>query len=116
MILPPPCGGHHIYRKVRDRASYAFALVSVAAVVTMVDGTIGSVALAFGGLAPMPWRNRDLERHLVGEAPSEALFDHAADLLLDHAKGQGSNDLKIPLARRTLKAVLREVSAQEDPA
>lgn len=106
--LPPPVGGWQIYRKVRDRASYAFALVSVAAVVKVVDGRISRAQLAFGGLAPMPWRDHAVENALIGKAPSEAAFDSAADLLLQSARGHGGNDYKIPLTRRTLKAVLEE--------
>lgn len=108
VILPPPPGGVHRYRKVRDRASYAFALVSVAAVVRIDGGRIASCALAFGGLAPKPWRMPEIEEALVGQIPSDAAYDRAADILLADAKGYGSNDFKIPLARRTLKAVLRE--------
>lgn len=111
--LPPPVASRQLYRKVRDRASYAFALVSVAAVVTMADGRIADAALAFGGVAPRPWRDRAVERALRGEAPSQALFDHAADLLLAEARGQGGNNFKIPLARRTLKAVLAETTRGE---
>ena len=112
--LPPPPGGRQVYRKVRDRSSYAFALVSVAAVVVMDGGRIGRAALAFGGLAPMPWRNRAVEVALAGEAPTPALFDAAADALLAEARGHGANDFKIPLARRTLAAVLREATGLED--
>ena len=112
--LPPPPGGRQVYRKVRDRSSYAFALVSVAAVVVMDGGRIGRAALAFGGLAPMPWRNRAVEVALAGEAPTPALFDAAADALLAEARGHGANDFKIPLARRTLAAVLRETTGLED--
>lgn len=108
--LPPPPGGSHAYRKVRDRASYAFALVSVAAVVEMADGAFASVALAFGGLAHKPWRDEAVEKCLVGERPSQALFDRAADILLKDARGWGHNDFKIPLVRRTLAAVLHELS------
>ena len=108
--LPKPLGGRHVYRKVRDRASYAFALVSVAAVVSMEGGRIASAHLAFGGLAHMPWRSEEVERALVGKEPSKALFDEAADILLRDAKGQGSNDFKIPLARRTLAAVLSDAT------
>ncbi len=111
--LPPaPQGARQQYRKVRDRASYAFALVSVAGVVRMEGGTIASAALAFGGLAPLPWRNTSVEEALIGQAPSDALFDKAADLLLAEAKGQGSNDFKIPLARRTLIACLRDLTGE----
>ena len=111
--LPPsPDGARQQYRKVRDRASYAFALVSVAGVVKMEAGKIGHAALAFGGLAPLPWRNPAIEQALVGQAPSDALFDKAADILLADAKGQGANDFKIPLARRTLVACLRDLTGE----
>ena len=108
--LPAPTDGRHLYRKVRDRASYAFALFSVAAVVTVEDGVIAKAALAFGGVAHMPWRNPAVEAALVGKAPSDETFNAAADALLDGAKGFGTNDFKIPLARRTLIASLREVT------
>ena len=113
VILPPPVGGTQTYRKVRDRASYAFALVSVAAVVDVQHDRIARADLAFGGLAHMPWRDDELGGALLGKAPSETLFDHAADVLLKGAQGQGNNDFKIPLARRTLKAVLREATRSE---
>lgn len=106
VVLPAPVGGRQIYRKVRDRASYAFALVSVAAVIGLEDGKIGSAQLAFGGLAPMPWRNGDLEDALIGQTPSPELWGRAADILLADAKGHGENDFKIALARRTLAHVL----------
>ncbi len=107
VVLPPQDGATHLYRKVRDRSSYAFALVSVAAIIALEDGKITSARLAFGGLAPKPWRNKDVENALIGQAPSDTVFDTAADILLADAKGHGANDFKIPLARRTLKAVLR---------
>lgn len=115
-ILPPAPEGRQAYRKVRDRASYAFALVSVASVVAVEDGRIARAALAFGGLAPKPWRDREVEAVLGGETPSEALFDRAADVLLREAQGQGHNDFKIPLTRRVLKAALREATGLEEPA
>lgn len=107
VVLPTPISARHIYRKVRDRSSYAFALVSIAAVVRLENGKISHSALAFGGLAPKPWRDPEVEAALIGKEPSDALFDKAADILLADAKGHGANDFKIPLARRTLKAVLR---------
>ena len=109
--LPAAPEGRQTYRKVRDRASYAFALVSVAGIVAVDDGKIASARLAFGGLGPMPWRDPAVENALVGQAPSDALFAEAADLLLRDAKGFGSNDFKIPLARRTLTATLKELTA-----
>lgn len=108
--LPAPPKGKQIYRKVRDRASYAFALVSVAGVVEVADGRIASVSLAFGGLGPMPWRDAGVEAALVGKAPDDIAFGAAADVLLANARGYGSNDFKIPLARRTLIASLRELT------
>lgn len=111
VALPPvPAGARQMYRKVRDRASYAFALVSVAAVVKVADGRIAHAALAFGGLGPMPWRNAAVEAALVGQVPSRDVFEAAADALLADAKGHGSNDFKIPLARRTLIATLRALT------
>jgi len=108
--LPAPVGGRQLYRKVRDRASYAFALVSIAAVVRMDGEKIASAALAFGGLAHKPWRDRSVEDLLSGQSPSDALFEEAAERLLADARGYGANDFKIPMTRRTLKAVLREAT------
>ncbi|WP_419808879.1 FAD binding domain-containing protein [Sphingomonas sp.] len=108
--LPPPAGDRQVYRKVRDRASYAFALVSVAGVVRMADGRIEHATLAFGGLGTVPWRDPAADAVLVGETPSDALFARAADVLLAEARGAGDNDFKIPLARRVLIASLRELT------
>jgi len=108
--LPPAPAGRQLYRKVRDRASYAFALVSVAGIVSVEDGRIASAALAFGGLGPMPWRDAAVEAALVGNAPSSAAFEAAADALLKDARGYGSNDFKLPLVRRTLIACLRDLT------
>ncbi|MEE4350131.1 MAG: xanthine dehydrogenase family protein subunit M [Pacificimonas sp.] len=116
VTLPRPPSGEQRYRKVRDRASYAFALVSVAAVVDVRDGKIASAALAFGGLAHAPWRDERVEEALVGEAPSAALFDKAADVLLKDARGYGHNDFKIPLARRALAATLIDICSMGDEA
>jgi len=110
--LPPAPAGKQAYRKVRDRASYAFALVSVAAILSVEDGRIASAALAFGGLGPMPWRDPAVEAALIGQAPSTAVFDAAADALLADARGFGSNDFKIPLARRVLVATLRDLTGE----
>jgi len=111
--LPAPvAGARHLYRKVRDRASYAFALVSVAGVVATEGDTVTSAALAFGGLGPMPWRNPEVEAAIVGRPASDETFAAAADALLADARGFGSNDFKIPLARRTLIASLRELTGK----
>ncbi|MBB3357278.1 MULTISPECIES: xanthine dehydrogenase family protein subunit M [unclassified Novosphingobium] len=108
--LPAPTGGTQVYRKVRDRASYAFALVSVAADVTMDEGRIARCALAFGSLGTVPWRDSAVEAALVGEKPSPALFDQAAEILLRQARGFGANDFKIPLAARALAATLAQAT------
>lgn len=108
VTLPPPLPGRHIYRKVRDRASYAFALVSVAAVVDVSDGRVRSARLAFGGLAPKPWRVSAAEAALAGAARNDASANAAADAVLAGAQGFGHNDFKIALTRRTLRAVLAE--------
>ena len=96
--LPKPIGGKHIYRKVRDRSSYAFALVSVAAII-QPDGN-GRVAL--GGVAHKPWRVEAAEKKLPGGAKA------VADQLLAGAKPTHENAFKIPLVQRTLAAVLAE--------
>jgi len=108
--LPPPPPGRQLYRKVRDRASYAFALVSVAAAVAIEDGTVTAAQLAFGGLAPLPWRSAEVEAALIGQPATRDTFAAAADALLAEAKGQGHNDFKIPLVRRTLIAALAELT------
>ncbi len=113
VVLPPPPAGEQTYRKVRDRASYAFALVSVAAIVAVEGGKIRAAQLAFGGLAPVPWRNDAVEAALIGQPPGDALFAAAADALLEHAIGQGGNDFKIPLARRTLIACLQQLTGAQ---
>lgn len=110
VILPSPVEGKQIYRKVRDRASYAFALCSVAAVVKMDGDKIASAALAFGGLAHKPWRDESVEALLAGQQPSADLFRKAADQLLGEAQGYGNNDFKIPLTRRVLISVLKEAT------
>lgn len=109
--LPAPVpGARQLYRKVRDRASYAFALVSLAGVVRMEGGRIASAALAFGGLAPRPWRDPAVEAALVGKAPTAEAFADAAEALLKDARGFGHNDFKLPLARRVLIAALRDLT------
>jgi xanthine dehydrogenase YagS FAD-binding subunit len=118
ITLPATPWAHRsAYRKVRDRASYAFALVSVAAALSFSDGRIDDVRIALGGVAHQPWRARRAEDVLRGAAPDEDAFRAAADAELADARPldglDGGNAFKIPLARRTLAAVLRELAAQE---
>jgi len=110
VILPPPPPGRQRYRKVRDRASYAFALVSVAAIVDSTRGRIRSARLAFGGLAHKPWRSPQAEQQLANAAADTTTFNAAASAVLDGAHGFGGNDFKIPLTRRTLHSVLAEMT------
>ena len=79
VILPPPPPGRQVYRKVRDRASYAFALVSVAAIVATEGGTITAARVAFGGVAHKPWRSLDAEAALAGRPATMATFRAAAE-------------------------------------
>ncbi|WP_454597326.1 FAD binding domain-containing protein [Qipengyuania sp. SM2507] len=113
VILPPPIEGRQLYRKVRERSSYAFAMVSVAAIVAIENGRFTRADLAFGGLAHKPWHDPRLSELLLDKEPSAKLFDEVADVLLDSAEGYGENDFKIPLARRTLAAVLAEATGME---
>jgi xanthine dehydrogenase YagS FAD-binding subunit len=110
VTLPPPPPGVQVYRKVRDRASYAFALVSVAAVVDSMHGRIRSARLAFGGLAPKPWRSPRAEQTLVNASADTTTFNAAAEAVLEGARGYGGNDFKMPLTRRTLHSVLAETT------
>jgi xanthine dehydrogenase YagS FAD-binding subunit len=106
VILPPPPPGRQIYRKVRDRASYAFALVSVAVVVDVQQDTISSARVALGGVAPKPWRASEAEQVLDGAKRTDDVLNRAAEVALGGAHGAGGNDFKILLARRTLQATL----------
>lgn len=108
--LPAPAGDRQAYRKVRDRASYAFALVSTAAALRMENGKIASASLAFGGLGTRPWRDAEVDALLTGEIPSDALFDKAGELLMKNAELRDGLEFKKPLAQRLVKAVLTEVT------
>ena len=101
-MLPAPPPGWQLYRKVRDRASYAFALVSVAVVVATERGVITSARVAFGGVAHKPWRSPEAEAVLARKPATMATFSAAADAAMADAAGRGHNDFKIELAKRTL--------------
>ena len=114
VVLPAPIKGIHTYDKVRDRASYAFALVSCAAVIDADDnGNLATVRLAFGGIGTQPWRNEDVEDLLTDTQGDDDTISQAADLLLKDAKGSGQNDFKIPLTRRLLKQAIKRALAGE---
>ncbi|MGO1971755.1 MAG: FAD binding domain-containing protein [Propionibacteriaceae bacterium] len=101
------------YRKVRERASFAFALVSVAAAVELVDGQIKDLRLALGGVAHKPWRAARAEAVLRGASPSDELFTAAIEAELSRAEPLPGNEYKIELVRRTVPAVLRELTGRE---
>lgn len=110
VILPAPAEGRQTYRKVRDRASYAFAMVSVAARIKVTDGKITQAAIACGGIGSMPWRDPAVEDALIGQEPAREVFGKAADVLVAEAAPKEGNAFKVPLARRTLIATLKELT------
>ena len=113
ITLPPPPPGRQLYRKVRDRASYAFALVAVALVLEVRAGQVRTVRVALGGVAPKPWRATTTEQALLGQPPAQALYEQAADAALAGARGQGGNDFKIPLAKQTLYQMLAQAAEEQ---
>jgi xanthine dehydrogenase YagS FAD-binding subunit len=102
VVLPAPPPGRQIYRKVRDRASYAFALVSVAAIVATERGTITAARIAFGGVAHKPWRSVEAEIALTDHPATMGTYSAAAEIAMKDAVGRGHNNFKIELAKRTL--------------
>ncbi|MBR9764398.1 MAG: xanthine dehydrogenase family protein subunit M [Rhodobacteraceae bacterium] len=115
VVLPPSSlAARSAYRKVRDRASYAFALVSVAAGLRLEAGRIAEARIALGGVGTVPWRAARAEALLIGAEPTPELFARAADAELAEAETQPATAFKPELARRTLRAVLTTLA--EDAA
>jgi xanthine dehydrogenase YagS FAD-binding subunit len=112
----PPRGfaENYTYIKIRDRLSYAFALVSVAAALELQGDTIGEARLALGGVAHKPWRDKAAEQALRGQPARRATFQNAADVLLRDARGYAHNAFKIDLARRAIVRALTQ-AAQGTP-
>jgi xanthine dehydrogenase YagS FAD-binding subunit len=109
--LPPlPFAAHSHYRKVRDRASYAFALVSVAAALDVAGGVVRDVRIALGGVAHKPWRATKAEAALRGAPATEESFRRAADAELADARPLPGNAFKVPLARRVLVRALLDLT------
>ncbi|HEX2146912.1 MAG TPA: xanthine dehydrogenase family protein subunit M [Pseudorhizobium sp.] len=102
---------HHSYLKLRDRLSYAFALVSVAAALDVKDGQIIDMRVALGGVAHKPWRDSLAEAEFAGQPATEEVFTALADRLLAGAEGQGDNDFKIPMARKAIVRALKQAAA-----
>jgi xanthine dehydrogenase YagS FAD-binding subunit len=101
---------NYTYLKIRDRLSYAFALVSVAAALELDGDTIKEARLALGGVAHKPWRDANAEASLRGQAAAPATFAHAADLVLRGAKGFAHNAFKIDLARKVVARALTQAA------
>jgi xanthine dehydrogenase YagS FAD-binding subunit len=111
--LPPcPLAVNSRYRKVRDRASYAFALVSVAAALEVRDGAVRDVRLALGGVAHKPWRARAAEEMLRGAPATRDAFEAAADAELARAEPLPGNAFKVRLARNTIAGTLAELTRE----
>jgi xanthine dehydrogenase YagS FAD-binding subunit len=102
---------HARYLKVRERTSYAFAVVSAAAALHVEDGKIAEARLALGGVAPKPWRAREAEQILAGAPAGEPVFRRAAEAALAEAKPSGDNGFKIELARRIVVRALSLAAA-----
>jgi xanthine dehydrogenase YagS FAD-binding subunit len=103
--------GHHSYLKLRDRLSYAFALVSVAAALDVKDGTIVDLRVALGGVAHKPWRDTLAEAEFAGQPATRETFAAVADRLLAGAQGRGDNDFKIPMAKKAIIRALSQAAA-----
>lgn len=114
VTLPPGIAGRSRYRKVRDRASYAFALISVAAVLEVQDGVVKEVRIALGGVAHKPWRARAAEAALKGGPATEAAFVAAARAELACATGLRDNAFKIELGQRVLTDTLVRLTALQE--
>jgi xanthine dehydrogenase YagS FAD-binding subunit len=108
-IPAPPDGAHSSYRKVRDRASYAFALTSVAAELVIEDGVVHAARIALGGVAHKPWRARLAERALIGSPVDTDAFEQAADAELAQAESLQGNEFKVELTKRAIVATLASV-------
>ena len=101
---------NYTYLKIRDRLSYAFALVSIAVGLDIEGGTIREARLALGGVAHKPWRDREAEAQLAGAPATRENFLRAADAVLRDARGFGHNDFKIELARRGILRALAQAA------
>ncbi|MFG2194430.1 FAD binding domain-containing protein [Streptomyces sp. NPDC048639] len=115
-IPPMPLARHSLYLKVRDRASYEFALASVAAALSLVDGTIADVRMALGGVATKPWRARHVEDFLIGAPARRDSFEQAARAEMSGARPTAMNAFKIELAQRSIVRALETLVGNGSPA
>jgi xanthine dehydrogenase YagS FAD-binding subunit len=108
VTLPPPApGSRSLYLKLRDRASYEFALASAAIIVTVANGRMTRARIALGGVGTKPWRSTEAERELTDQLATPAVFQKAADAALRDAKPQSQNGFKVELAKRCLVHALK---------
>jgi xanthine dehydrogenase YagS FAD-binding subunit len=108
VTLPPPiAGSKQVYLKLRDRASYEFALASAAVVLTIASGNITRVRVALGGVGTKPWRSPEAEAALTGKPATDGIFRRAAEAAMRSAKPQSENKFKIELAKRCLMQAMR---------
>jgi xanthine dehydrogenase YagS FAD-binding subunit len=108
VTLPPPAPGNRsVYLKLRDRASYEFALASAAVVITNANGKITRARIALGGVGTKPWRSTEAETELTNQPVTEAVFRKAAEAALRDAKPQSQNGFKVELAKRCLVHALK---------
>jgi xanthine dehydrogenase YagS FAD-binding subunit len=105
-LLPPATGTRSLYLKLRDRASYEFALASAAIVVNVQAGTIQRVRVALGGVGAIPWRSHEAEKVLEGKTANAALFREAAEAALEQAHPQRENAFKVELSKRCIVRAL----------
>jgi xanthine dehydrogenase YagS FAD-binding subunit len=111
VTLPPTApGSRSLYLKLRDRASYEFALASAAVVVTVTNGKMTRARIALGGVGTKPWRSTEAEGELTGQPATQAVFQKAADAALRGAKPQSQNCFKVELAKRCLVHALKLVT------
>jgi xanthine dehydrogenase YagS FAD-binding subunit len=114
VTLPPPiAGSKQIYLKLRDRASYEFALASAAVVITVASGNVTKARIALGGVGTKPWRSPEAESALIGKPANAANFRKSAEAAMRHAKPQSENGFKIELAKRCLTHALNMAMAVE---
>ncbi len=112
VALPAPVSSRSGYLKVRDRASFEFALASAAVVLDVRDGRIRAARVALGGVGTRPWRSREAEAELTGRAPGAETYRRAADAALEGAVARPHNAFKVELARRTLVRALERVGGE----
>ena len=109
-LAPPAPGGRSFYLKLRDRASYEFALASAAVVITVADGKVARARMALGGVGTKPWRSTEAEALLTGQPVGDPAFRRAADAALRDAKPQSQNGFKVELAKRCLVYALKQAT------